>query len=337
MTELFEHNDERAPNERPVLAVAPHSLVVIGAAGRGRAPLYCNATWDSPIHDARRAVVLIHGRLRNADAYYRLALRAAAAAKAQDTLLIVPQFLAAADVAAHRLAPGTLHWEWTDWMGGGNALGPVPLSSFEVLDAILAQLADRARFPALSQVVIAGHSGGGQVVQRYAAVVRGEAALAEREVRLRYVVANPSSYVYFDALRPQADGSFAPYDAHLCPGFNHWKYGLEEAPPYIGLDPASPRSMDEQRSALEAGYVRRDVVLLLGADDNDPAHPALDVSCAAQAQGPHRLARGRAYTAYMRLRHGSALRHGVHEIDGVGHDGQGIFCSAAGIAALFGA
>jgi len=337
MTELFERNDERAPNERPVQAVAPDHLAVVGAVGRGRARLYCSTPWNTPVHEASQAVILIHGRLRNADSYYQLAQHAAAAAQAHDALLIVPQFLAAADVAAHRLETGTLHWEWTDWMGGGNALGPAPLSSFEVLDAILAQLADRSRFPHLTRTVVAGHSGGAQVVQRYAAVARGEAALAERAVQIRYVVANPSSYVYFDALRPTPDGGFAPYDARLCPAFNHWKYGFEGAPPYIGLDATSPRTLAEQTRELEAAYVRRDVVMLLGADDCDPAHPALDLSCAAQAQGPHRLARGRAYAAYMRMRHGAALSHRVHEIAGVEHDGQGIFSSDAGIAALFGA
>jgi pimeloyl-ACP methyl ester carboxylesterase len=94
-------------------------------------------------------------------------------------------------------------WTLRGWIGGGAAVGPAPIGSFEALDAMLAMLADRKRFPALTRVVVAGHSGGGQVVQRYAVVGEGPAALAAVGVDVRYVVANPSSYLYFDASRRQ--------------------------------------------------------------------------------------------------------------------------------------
>jgi pimeloyl-ACP methyl ester carboxylesterase len=147
--------------------------------------------------------------------------------------LIVPQFLASADIEAHCLPPSTLHWDWVGWMGGDNALGPAAISSFDALDAILQTLASRERFPALSSVVIAGHSGGAQVAQRYAVVTRGEAPLVERGIAVRYVVANPSSYVYFDKQRPRASGDFAALDEASCPQFNRWKYGLDDLPAYV--------------------------------------------------------------------------------------------------------
>jgi len=333
MSQVLNGNDERAPNERPVTVVAPQRFAINSTTGSGSIPLYATDAWDATTSSAQRAVILLHGRLRNADAYYELALQARAAAghAASDTLLIVPQFLAHADLGAHHLPMDTLHWDWTSWMGGDPALGPAPLSSFEVLDAILHQLASRTRFPALREVVIAGHSGGAQVVQRYAVVTRGEAALLQQALSVRYVVANPSSYVYFDALRPHDTGGFARFDAARCPHFNHWKYGLVQAPSYAGLDQPGITPAN-----LEAAYAQRDVITLLGEQDCDPRHPALDLSCAAQAQGPNRLARGRAYTQYMKLRHTDSLRHRHFEIPGVGHDGVGIFTSPPGIAALFG-
>ncbi|MGH8778439.1 alpha/beta hydrolase [Paraburkholderia sp.] len=335
MTGIFHRDDERAPNERPVPVVAPQRIAVETAAGSGTVPLFASSeqgVWDALQPDVRRAVILMHGRLRNADAYFRLAeqARAAAGDDARDTLLIVPQFLATADVDAHRLDATTLHWDWTGWMGGDPALGPAPISSFDVLDAILRRLAQRDRFPALSTVVIAGHSGGGQVAQRYAVVTHGETQFTAHGIAVRYVIANPSSYVYFDALRPTADGAFITFDEARCPGFDDWKYGLNRLPAY---------ALDAMRGgsayALEAAYARRDVVLLLGGDDCDPAHPALDTSCAARAQGAHRLERGRAYARYMRMRHGDNLNHRVFEVAGMGHDGAGIFTSNAGLAALF--
>jgi len=332
MSQFFDRDDERAPNERPVSTIAPQQFSVATASGTGLVPMFTTSGWDAPSSTVKRVVILIHGRLRNADAYFDLArrARAAAALDARDTMLIVPQFLASADVAAHRLTASALHWGWTIWMGGEPALGPAPISSFEVLDAILRQLAERERFPALRHVVIAGHSGGGQVVQRYAVVTRGEPALIERGIALRYVVANPSSYVYFDELRPSATGTFEPFNASRCPHFNDWKYGLVNPPAYakLGIDGISA-------TTLEAAYARRDVITLLGGEDCDPLHPALDISCAANAQGRHRLERGRAYTRYMHTRHGNALQHGHFEIAGVGHDGTGIFTSAHGLSALF--
>ena len=296
--------------------------------GRGLAPFHASCDWSAPRPGIRRAVIMIHGRLRNADAYFRLAVQAREAAgdAGCGTVLIAPQFLAAADVAGHRLPPDTLHWDWTGWMGGAAALGPAPLSSFDVLDAMLEMLARRERFPDLESIVLAGHSGGGQVVQRYAVVARGDARL--QGLGMRYVVANPSSYVYFDRWRPAAQDGFAPYEAARCPGFNDWKYGLERLPDYARQ--AGPAL------ALEEAYARRDVTVLLGGADCDPAHPALDISCAARAQGANRLERGLAYARYMQRRHPGGLRHPTIVIDGIGHDGAGMFTSPQGVASLFG-
>jgi pimeloyl-ACP methyl ester carboxylesterase len=75
------------------------------------------------------------------------------------------------------------------------------LSSFDAIDSILARLADRSVFPNLAHIVLAGHSAGGQIVQRYAVVGTGTDKLTALGVRVRYVVANPSSYAYFSRER----------------------------------------------------------------------------------------------------------------------------------------
>ncbi|HXZ07896.1 MAG TPA: alpha/beta hydrolase [Paraburkholderia sp.] len=325
---VLDERDERAPNERPVREVAP-AFLDIDANGDARVPLYACAEWHAPRSLATTALVLLHGRLRNADVYFDSAMRAVAAAglAPDKTLALVPQFLATADIAAHGLGEDVLHWEWTSWMGGDEAIGPRSLSSFDVLDAILQQLTSRERFPALERVVVAGHSGGAQVVQRHAVVTRGEASLLSRGVRLRYVIANPSSYVYFDGVRPVLNGGFAAFDRRECPSFDDWKYGAQNPPRYVG-----GRSF----AALEAAYAQRDVVYMLGEQDCDPRHPALDRSCAAMAQGPHRLARGRAYMRYLQSRQAKHLRHRLVEVPDAGHDGDAMFTSAQGIAALFG-
>jgi pimeloyl-ACP methyl ester carboxylesterase len=311
---------ERAsPNHRPVKAIGDARISV---GGRGTGVLYLSADWSKPQPDITRAVIILHGVLRNADVYFRSAARAQAAAgeAGRVTLMVVPQFLAQVDVDAWHLPADTLRWSLTGWEGGEPALAPAPVSSFEVLDAILARLADRTLFPHLATVVVAGHSGGAQVAQRYAIATRGEAALARAGVAVRYVVANPSSYAYFSPDRPQ------PAIAAACPGYDDWKYGMAKLPPYV--ENRSPQ-------ALEKGYVARRVIYLLGTADIDPNHPALDKSCKGEAEGPYRYARGHAYAHYMRSRDQGTPNHSIWDVPGVAHDGDKMLTSACGLAALF--
>src|SRR6202044_3234373 len=92
-----------------------------------------------------------------------------AGAAGQGTLLIGPQFLESVDAQAHQLPGNVLRWTGNEWMGGENAEN-ASISSYEVVDVLLAKLGDRRTFPNLKLVVLAGHSAGGQFVQRYAAV-----------------------------------------------------------------------------------------------------------------------------------------------------------------------
>jgi pimeloyl-ACP methyl ester carboxylesterase len=311
--------DEAGPHTKPVKVVADSRLSV---GDKGTVPLYVSSDWSKPLPEITRAVVILHGRLRNADVYYRSALAAQAAAgdAGKSAIMIVPQFLAEVDIDDHQLPPDMLRWSLTGWEGGEGALGPKPASSFEALDAILARLADRNIFPNLKQVVIAGHSGGGQVVQRYAIATEGEGALTSAQISVRYVVANPSSYAYFSAERPE------PQIAAACPGYNNWKYGMEARPPYV----AAPTPAE-----LEQRYVARQVTYLLGTLDTNPKHPALDRSCMAEAQGPYRYMRGHSYAAMMAKRDGGTPHHRVWDVQGVGHNGDKMLTSPCGLAALF--
>jgi pimeloyl-ACP methyl ester carboxylesterase len=311
--------EEVATHRRPVKVIADARITV---GNEAKLPLYVSADWSNPLPGITRAVLVLHGRLRNADVYYRSARTAQAAAgeAGKATLMIVPQFLAGIDVDAFHLPPDTLRWSLEGWEGGDPAEGPQPLSSFEALDAILAHLADRRLFPDLKQVVVAGHSGGGQVVQRYAIAGGGEAALARENIGVRYVIANPSSYAYFSAERP------APSIAASCPRYNDWKYGMEQRPAYLAA--ISPGDLEQR-------YVSRQVTYLLGTRDTNPDHPALDKSCMAEAQGAYRYARGHAYAAVMAGRNNGAPNHRVVDVPDVGHDGDRMLTSPCGLAALF--
>lgn len=284
--------------------------------GGGAVPVFAAAAWEGGA--VRRAVVVVHGHGRNAAGAFAAAERARAAAGAE-ALLVAPHFLTRSDPGG----AGLLRWHRDAWTAGLPAESPTHASAFDVLDALLARLSDRTRFPALTDIVLAGHSAGAQLVQRYAAVGHGAGA----GLQVRYVVANPSSYLWFGPDRPGPDGRPGPFEgAAACPGWDSWKYGLSgDLPPYVTGDAAS----------LESRYVSRDVVYLLGAADTDPNHRQIDRSCAALAEGPYRLARGRAFLAHLQARHPTLPAQRAHEVPGVGHNAAGMFASACGLAALF--
>lgn len=279
--------------------------------------------WQRPLPEVQRALIVIHGRLRNAQTYLHSAEQAATqAGQLSTTLIIAPQFLNQSDGTRHALPDAVLRWQGNDWMAGAAAVSPEPLSSYAALDQILERLKDRKRFPALREVVIAGHSGGAQVVQRYALTTQADKALLADGIKVRYVIANPSSYAYFTAQRP-----IPTFGAANCPGFNTWKYGLKDLPAY---------AQGQKHRQLEQAYIERDITYLLGAKDIDPNHPALDKSCEAEAQGAFRLVRGKNYFEYLTQRHPQGLNQRLIEVPGVGHNGDRMFTSPEGQKALFG-
>jgi hypothetical protein len=194
---------------------------------------------------------------------------------------------------------------------------PAPISSFQVLDDLLLRLNDRKTLPALNSIILAGHSGGAQLVQRYAVLTMIDGPIRRGGIDLRYVVANPSSYLYLSDQRPRADGkTYARYERGICPTYNQYKYGPEQLPAY---------SKDTEESKLFLRYAARNVTYLLGDADNNPEDRQMDKSRGAEAQGSTRLARGLGYVRYEMLRASQdpkpiTLRHKGLEVIGVNHE-----------------
>lgn len=291
--------------------------------------LYASAPFAASYPEVRRALIVVHGNEGNAEGYFKTALAASAAAKQGDgTLILAPHFVE----QAQKTAPpsGSLAWErGGDWRAGdlSSAKATPRVSSFTVMDRLLTTLADKTRFPNLQSVVIAGHSAGGQYVQRYA-VLRG--AEAAGPIALRFVVANPSSYLYLDARRPDpaAPGAFRPPTGSACAA-NRYKYGLERG---NGAVEAAVAALGV--AGLADRFRRQSVTYLLGESDNDPNHRLLDKGCAARAQGSTRLARGLAFKRYLDSYYAPHAQR-VETVPGVGHSAARMFRSRAGLAALF--
>jgi hypothetical protein len=173
-------------------------------------------------------------------------------------------------------------------------------------------------------VVIFGNSAGGQFVNRYAAIGRGPDLLAARGRRVRFVVANPSTYLYFGRERPVA----VPDGARV----NDWRYGFDHAPGYVGADPENPRRSLER-------YLGRDVTIVLGELDKDGASLLLEVSPAAMAQGANRLDRGLHYDQHVRelaRAAGLPFRHRLVRLAGVGHTAADVLAAPQTREIVFG-
>jgi len=315
--------------DAPVKKIADQRITVATPQGSGLLPVYADHPLSVAAPEVKRVLIVVHGTLRNADVYFAdgQAAVAEAGAAAAGTLVAAPQFLTPPDIQAFSLPADTLAWTQDGWKGGELALSPAPLSSFSAMDALLEHFNNRTLYPALSEVVVSGHSAGAQIVQRYAVTGQAEASLAKAGIKVRYVAANPSTYLYFDNRRPQPDGSFQPAQASACPQVNRWKYGMEKLPAYVA---------QQDLGAIEARYAARQVVYLLGQADTNPYTHFIDRSCPAMAQGPYRLARGEAYFKYLQGRHPTALNQRVVEVPGVGHDGRAMYGSACGQAVIFG-
>jgi pimeloyl-ACP methyl ester carboxylesterase len=301
------------PNNSGVLA--PLQFRVTTPRGSGLARYYGSSSLEGD-KNAQRAIIVVHGVLRDADYYYDTARESVRDAHAADTIVVAPQFVEPADLAGHKVPAQTLRWDGK-WPGGSPALAPAPISSYAVFDAMIARLADRRRFPAMREIVLVGHSAGGQIVQRYAVVGRAPQLDAPGPVPVRLIVANPSSYFYFSDDRPVRERN--------CPDYNQWRYGLRGAPPYV----------TGTAEELEARYVRRHVTYLLGTADTNPNEDDLDRSCGGEAQGPYRFARGKNYIAYMHKRHPGGTAQDYAFVRGVPHDSRRMFRSACGIGTIF--
>jgi len=297
--------------------LANRQFLIVTSAGSGYARYFGTSSLDGD-PNVTRALIVVHGVLRDADYYFDTGVIAANAAKALDqTIVIAPQFVEHDELAGENVSPKTLYWTGK-WPGGSEAVAPAPISSYSVFDAMIARLSDRTRFPKMREIVIAGHSAGGQIVQRYAIV--GNAPQLDRvgRVRVSLVVSNPSSYFYFTGWRP-----FPPKD---CPDFDQWRYGLSGAPPYVTGSAAE----------LEARYVARDVTYLMGTADTNPKEDDLDKSCGGEAQGPYRFARAKYFIAYLTQRHPGGTNQTYAFVGDVPHDNRRMFDSSCGLAVLFG-
>lgn len=301
--------------------------------GKAYSLVYRSHPLTSPNAKIERAMIIVHGAGRNADDYFQTGMAAAFLADAlENTIVISPRYAGnAGNNCKDPLEKGEIAWDCGDWKNGFESLSEKGVTSYDFLDKLLNLLDDKNVFPNLKTIVLSGHSAGGQFVNRYAAANKVHDKL---HVPVRYVVSNPSSYVYVDDQRLPRDftcdtkgeckESFRAYaDRANCTTFNQWMHGLENLKGY-----AASLNADTIRKQL----LSRPVTYLLGELDTLPI-AGFDSSCISMAQGPTRFDRGKAYFAHMKKQ--KAKDHVLVPVPLCGHNNRCIWTADVALPILF--
>jgi hypothetical protein len=297
------------------------------ATGRSVAYLV-SAPLREPQPRVEIAIIVVHGADRDDEkAFAGIIAAARASGKGPVTLVLAPKFKAADD------SPGTDEHFWSNdgWPSGDLSQDAKDqagrLNSFAVVDRLYGELAAATRFPALRRVVLVGHSAGGQLVNRYVAVGRlGEGAgTPNGRLEQRFVIANPSSYLYLDARRPVSGSDRFDPPLQGPPGYNAWRHGLERRNAY-----ADRLSVDE----IRANVFGRAAYYLIGTADSKRDR-SLSTSPPSMLQGDNRYDRWEKFRRYVGLFPEWRARAVFAEVLGVGHSSAQMFDSPAARKAMF--
>ncbi|KAK0450592.1 uncharacterized protein EV420DRAFT_741788 [Desarmillaria tabescens] len=232
--------------------------------------------------------------------------------------IMTPCFFDEDDLEAGAAQDGQLLWGRTTWISGHRNVGPDSISdfsSFDVLDALVAYYMNTTVYPNLETVVVGGHSAGGQIAQRYAALKIS----TENDDRLRFWIANPASLCWLTSDRP------VPNDE--CEGFDDYKYGLASSFPAYAT--ANARIL--ARDGIVERYNGRRISYAWGLKDNG----AGDTRCQALTQGSTHLERGQNFVSMLEDMGGIPNLTTVDWVSGVSHNTDKMMASDAGIDKLF--
>jgi len=279
-------------------------------------------------------------------------------------LVLAPRFIVPSDLPVNNTTQSYLQWEDVSngpWRYGANSIQPVPnISSFHVMDAFMKQI-HAANFANLEHIAVAGHSSGGQFVQRWTLL---SSSFYFGSI-MTTVVANPSSFAYLTPLRynstnhkwsiPHAHGD------NNCPAYNRWEWGLEPkvetTPDYVQAvlqDYFDDTTPNNPYHYLIERFAERRSVYLQGSQDrcnvsstslsatgrtNDrpwcQSHD-LETTCQDELQGRTRFERSKRYMEMLALVGATGAGNHVRlVVPMVGHDHSLMFASPQGLQALF--
>lgn len=290
-----------------------------------------------------RAVINLHGASRESE---EAAWRVFNAGNEHDrdvfghTAIIAPQFLFTTDIDSHDVTDSLLYWNTLAEIGPSWCYGrhsndnsnfprPFRIDSYTCLDT-LGQLIIQA-FPNVENIVYAGHSAGGRMIERYPMVTQWD--LDFDEPRILYNPANPAVYAYTGPERHVGDNwdEFAiPSASQIadCPEYNHWPFGLDEPYDYF---------VDLPENELHANFTSRHFILWISENDTLPMEGGSQDNCMAMMMGElHRKQRGMIFWNFLDFKYDGIPDNFVWAlVPNLGHFGAAVLESAVGRYYLF--
>jgi pimeloyl-ACP methyl ester carboxylesterase len=306
-----------------VVDIAPDRFTFEEDQKKTSIPIVTSHPLDKNNNETEYLVLMIHGGGLNAGGSFKTGQQIIEALKMPKDhfLVLAPQIIEGVKLEEK----GLLFWD-RKWREGGMSLSTrlnkdLPsLSSFEVMDRLID--GSIKLNPNIHKIIILGHSAGGQYVLRYAAINNRHELLKQRGISIRYVVANPSSYLYLDKTRYKftSKGKLIKIQQEEfidCPGYNKFKYGMEDLFGY---------AENISITTIHKRLLTRPVMFLLGTADTD-RNWSVDKSCEGEAQGENRYQRGLLYKHHLGNYEKISLesQHIWLEIPEVGHDSTEIF------------
>ncbi|GAM89397.1 hypothetical protein ANO11243_074350 [Dothideomycetidae sp. 11243] len=293
-----------------------------------------------PPSQVQRVVIIIHGLDRDPGTYMANMLSALAQTSTgnpnvnfSNVQIICPYFTNGDDKNfgypwTSGLLPGrgsttnALVWPGSQWSAGGNNQYPynsTTISSYAAIDQMIQYFDNRALYPNVKQIVVGGHSMGGQFVNRYAEI--GIPLITNSPVT--YWIANPDSFAWMSTTRPLSTASCSIYDV--------WREGFTN----FTLYPMKYQTslVASGRSAVLANWNSKSKAFVRGTQDfGDSAS-----TCAPYTTGANRNERFFNFIKAFPPVCTSPSHGQCDTVDYVnaGHDAGAIMVSPAGQARLF--
>ncbi|PWY99059.1 hypothetical protein BCV70DRAFT_123276 [Testicularia cyperi] len=260
----------------------------------GIMPFYLSNVADNA--SVLRAIIVMPGKPRDSWKYSNLMLNARSVAVANfqnlapagtsvtnDTFLILgPAIMNNMDITAGATRPGELAWHGSGWQRGSPSIQPAMrhgITSYEMIDTFVDLLFDKNVYPNLNQVVIAGHSMGGQATQRYAVLKKTK----KYDDNMRFWIGNPGSWAWLHDSRPYMGANLS---CLANDEWDTWPYGLGGNQSKVSV--YARRDVKADKTAVVDRFINRQVSYGLALLDIG----AGDTHCQAKWQGGNHLDRG---------------------------------------------
>ncbi|SNX87901.1 uncharacterized protein MEPE_06612 [Melanopsichium pennsylvanicum] len=288
-----------------------------------------------------RAIVVWPGKPRDIWKYANLMMNARSVAVSSnfaqqsatnDSFVIVaPAMMNQMDLAAGAAHSNEIVFHGSSWQRGAPSRNPPmkhAVTSYAAVDQVIDELFNKNTYPNLNQVVVAGHSMGGQAAQRYALMKKTKAY----DDNMRFWIGNPGSWAWLIDSRPymNVNDSCQPNDA-----WDTWPYGLNgnqsKITSYARKDVVANKTYVLDR------FLNRQISYALALLDLG----AGDTHCPARWQGGNHLDRGSQFvlqyqnTSAFYLQGKFPPKHTLDYIANVSHQDYAMYSTNMSIQRLF--